>query len=328
MAYFTRNILRMEGKAGADPRGKVWVDPGQVTSPFPWVNLDCHVYNYNIDGNVLKDEHEKWLLEQLCPIVKLGGYHVELHGHASHSGDAKYNRGLSLQRVLLLKEFLLEKGGLSEAQVPGERMRAFGEQFANPNLPEDELDRGVNILIRPGLLVLPSVPIRIGTTTLEPPPDKTDETDKTTTEQPPSKKKRKKFWARYVFGMQGGSGNLGTAQHWFEIRSHDDLGQPKRRFMLSGPMMQIPSPIVGAATLGTREEFSFECPLESVDALAGRHGMVTGVGGGNNNPFFLDIPDCGVGMQPFPTGQTIGFGADRMIGKFIRDTSYEPPPST
>jgi outer membrane protein OmpA-like peptidoglycan-associated protein len=325
MAYFTRNILRMEGKPGPDPRGKVWISPDHVAAAWPWPRVRVDLYNYNIDGNVLKPEHKKWLRTQLFPFLRMKKYHVELHGKTSSSGNAEYNRRLSLQRVLLLKEFLLEEGRLSEAQVPGDHMRAHGEQLANQATPEAERDRAVTMIIVRGLKNLPSVRVRIGKTVLGLPPWlKPDQPkpDKPTPRTPPSDKIL--LHGRYLGGMQAGVSAMGWGEHWFEIYDHEHPYK-RRRFMFTGPITQIKSPIAGAATEGSNEWFQFKCSVKSVDDLAGKRGFMIGVGGGNLNPFYLTIPGCGVGNKKIPTGMTIGLGMDKMSGKFIRDTSYNPP---
>jgi outer membrane protein OmpA-like peptidoglycan-associated protein len=95
-------------KSGKDTGpGKVEIDLGDIDtlSPFPLIAVD--LFNYNVDGNLLKAEHKKFLDNQLIPLLKKEKAHVKLRGTASKSGGADYNRQLSLERVLRVKGYLL-----------------------------------------------------------------------------------------------------------------------------------------------------------------------------------------------------------------------------
>lgn len=115
------------------------------------------LFNYNIDGNVLKKEHKELLDRDIIPFVKEHRVHVKLTGMASQSGDREYNRKLSLGRVLRVKQYLLSEG-LTEAQVPGPDIRAAGEDLSTSKLSEDPMDRAVRLTIAVGIKPRPLYP--------------------------------------------------------------------------------------------------------------------------------------------------------------------------
>jgi outer membrane protein OmpA-like peptidoglycan-associated protein len=115
------------------------------------------LFNYNIDGNILKKEHRELLDRDIIPFVKAHRVHVELTGMASRSGDREYNRQLSLGRVLRVKEYLLSMG-LPEAQVPGPDIRAAGEDLSTSKSMEDPMDRAVRLTVAVGIKPRPLFP--------------------------------------------------------------------------------------------------------------------------------------------------------------------------
>ncbi len=106
------------------------------------------LFNYNIDGNLLKPEHIRFLEESVLPVVKAAPLHIKLRGMASKSGSSEYNKILSLERVLRVKKFLTDRG-LDESKVPGSQMENAGEDLANQSI-DDEHDRGVLLQIAVG----------------------------------------------------------------------------------------------------------------------------------------------------------------------------------
>jgi OmpA family len=115
------------------------------------------LFNYNIDGNVLKKEHKELLDRDIISFVTENRVHIKLTGTASQSGDREYNRQLSLGRLLRVKQYLLSKG-LTEAQVPGPDIRAAGEDLSTSKLIEDPIDRAVRLTIAVGIKPLPLFP--------------------------------------------------------------------------------------------------------------------------------------------------------------------------
>jgi hypothetical protein len=115
------------------------------------------LFNYNIDGNVLKDEHKALLERDIIPFMKENRVHAKLTGTASKSGDKEYNRQLSLGRVLRVKEYLLKRG-LTEAQLPGPDIKAAGSDLSTSTSNEDPLDRAVRLTIAVGIKPRPLWP--------------------------------------------------------------------------------------------------------------------------------------------------------------------------
>jgi hypothetical protein len=132
------------GKAGS----------GLIIKPLVSAHL---LYNYNIDGNMLKPEHKDYLIQHVVPFLKEHRVHAKLIGTASQSGDREYNRQLSLGRVLRVKEFL-SRQGIPEAKLPGPDIHAAGEDLSTSHSIEDELDRAVRINIALGIKPLPLWP--------------------------------------------------------------------------------------------------------------------------------------------------------------------------
>ena len=112
------------------------------------------LYNYNIDGNVLKPEHKKFLDKYVVPVLKDRRVHAKLIGMASQSGDRKYNEQLSAGRVLRVKDYLRGKG-IPESKIPGPDVRAAGEDLSTSTSQEDQLDRAVLVTIALGIKPLP-----------------------------------------------------------------------------------------------------------------------------------------------------------------------------
>lgn len=131
------------------------------------------LFNFNIDGSVLKAEHKADLDKHVVPLLANHRLHAELIGMASKSGDREYNRQLSLSRVLKVKDYLRSKG-IPESKVPGPGVTAVGEDFSTSLFQEDELDRSVRIRIKVGIKPLPIyptivIPVVIGPEVIEVP---------------------------------------------------------------------------------------------------------------------------------------------------------------
>jgi hypothetical protein len=129
--------------------------------------------NYNIDGNLLKQEHKELLDQHIIPFLKANKAHAELTGTASRTGTAAYDRELSLERVDRVRRYLMLKG-LTSAQVPAKDMKAVGKDKSTAKSDEDELERSVRIRIVVGvreIKVLPHVVVpQIVTPNAPPPP--------------------------------------------------------------------------------------------------------------------------------------------------------------
>jgi hypothetical protein len=141
------------------------------------IEVIADLYNYNIDGNVLKDEHKKWIDIKLLPLLRAFSVHVKLRGTASKTGDREYNRQLSLGRILRVKKYVIEHG-IPESKVPGPDIQAAGEDLSTSDFDEDERDRAVRITVAMGTkprpifptIVLPEIVITSDDPTIEVPP--------------------------------------------------------------------------------------------------------------------------------------------------------------
>jgi len=141
--------------------------PGNVVFEFI-------LFNYNIDGNLLKPEHQDLLDEHIVPFLKANRVHAELTGTASRTGTADYDRQLSLERVHRVYQYLLQKG-VSYAKLPPSDVKGVGKDKSTSKLEEDELERSVRIRIVVGVRqvqVLPkvTVPQVVSTQGPAPPP--------------------------------------------------------------------------------------------------------------------------------------------------------------
>ena len=122
------------------------VDLGDLDHPSPLPFVSVLLFNYNIDGNLLKVEHKDYLDKKLIPLLKRNRIHVKLRGTASKSGASDYNKQLSLERVLRVKKYLISKG-VPEAKVPGPDVSATGEDESKLTSDEDDRDRAVRITL-------------------------------------------------------------------------------------------------------------------------------------------------------------------------------------
>ena len=175
------------------------------------VVFDYILYNYNIDGNILKPEHKQLLDRDIIPFMKQHRVHAALTGTASQSGDREYNRQLSLGRILRVKKYLLEQG-LKESQVPGPDIRAFGEDISTSKSNEDPFDRAVRLRITVGIkpypiwpeIIVPIIITADGPRLIDPPP-KSDPTPK-----------KEKWLIRQIFG-QSLSATFGFGGYGFSV---------------------------------------------------------------------------------------------------------------
>jgi hypothetical protein len=137
------NLFPVEGKYTGQGRFVQRIEDKVTIFDNYWL------YNYNIDGNQLKPEHRQVLLDHVIPTLRKVPSHVKIFGFASKSGIGERNQALSASRALHVKKYLLSFG-LSEAEVPGQEMRAFGSTFGNPGVPEDEFYRAVHVVVMAG----------------------------------------------------------------------------------------------------------------------------------------------------------------------------------
>lgn len=142
---------------------RVATGPGKVlerTPPSATSGKTALLYNFDIDDAQLKSEHQKWLADNVVPLLKRARrFTVSLKGMASRSGAASYNMQLSQRRVEAAELFLRQQGiasdqfsrlwvGESEAASLGRRDgseneedRAIAIQIVGPTLEAPEARR-------------------------------------------------------------------------------------------------------------------------------------------------------------------------------------------
>jgi hypothetical protein len=172
------------------------------------------LYNYNKDGNLLKPEHEDYLRRKIVKLLKGAEVHVKLTGAASKLGDRDYNLELSKERVLRVKRFLIDQG-LPESKVPGQEMRAVGEETSRSEVEDDQWDRRVSVTIAWGVKSrpLPIPEIRVPETVIiEKLPGQTP------TPSPVPSPKSREWKIKHLGSAEGGVvGFVGAGAHLFWI---------------------------------------------------------------------------------------------------------------
>lgn len=91
----------------------------------------------------------KDVLDQLGAALKsdklAGAKAVVLEGHADAKGSASYNQSLSYKRAQAARNYLSGRHG-----IPSEKLKAVGKgssEPADPNNPEDEVNRRVRVIV-------------------------------------------------------------------------------------------------------------------------------------------------------------------------------------
>lgn len=129
--------------------GKVLIDlGGPDTILSPWEFLLIKLYNFNVDGDELKDEHKKCLDEEIVPLLKKA-LRAMVNGTASKSGDKAANRELSKWRAISVRDYLIKKKGISPGSLPLDELRGLGADKSTSKIAEDEEDRAVEVSLFP-----------------------------------------------------------------------------------------------------------------------------------------------------------------------------------
>jgi hypothetical protein len=121
--------------------------------------------DFDIDGDILKQDHRDWLQENVIKPAKAksftaGGWHIDLAGRASKSGSDGHNMWLSDQRIKAVAGYLdAELSGVPYQFFPrqlGESSPYKSDEF------EHELDRSVEVTAKfisnkPGKRIKPHI---------------------------------------------------------------------------------------------------------------------------------------------------------------------------
>ncbi len=109
------------------------------------------LYNFDIDGDVLKREHKEFLKEHVVPQLGNAQVKIELRGEASRTGSDTHNLDLSKRRVAQVKNFFRANGpvlaNIADSAVGEADAAGRGE---NDNT-EDALVRAVVVKVEQSL---------------------------------------------------------------------------------------------------------------------------------------------------------------------------------
>ena len=307
----------MDKKGKDTGPGEVEIDLGDIDSLSPLPLIAVLLFNYNIDGNLLKEEHKTYLDQKFIPMLKKENAHVKLRGTASKSGAAEYNRQLSLERVLRVKKHLTD-GGVPEAKVPGPDLSATGEDLSTSLSNEDQRDRAVILTLafgtKPRPIRIPKppwvlFPIEPGEVTIPPglPP----------VTLPPVTRPRK-YKIQYLTGIGlsvGGSVTIDT------FRIIDVATNESATFNLVGAGLGLKGPSV---TLPKENEpVEFACMNQSLGEFQNEPANFSTVGVGDASLNLITFPLLGVSKQ-VNTGFNLGIGANTNVG-VLKQTSRPKP---
>jgi hypothetical protein len=113
------------------PTGPGQVEPRCLLSAPGSRRLGWSLFNFDIDDASLKPEHQRWLEDNLVPLLSFPGATVALRGLASRSGASDYNKKLSDRRVETVGKFLQAKGArltqLAATSTGEDEAAAFGQ---------------------------------------------------------------------------------------------------------------------------------------------------------------------------------------------------------
>ena len=221
------------------------------------------LYNYNIDGNQLKPEHKLAIHKYILPTLIRGKTHVVIFGTASSSGEREYNQKLSESRVLVAKQYL-QQYGFNEAQIPGNQMRAYGEDLNRVGGTENEKHRSIVIQLRHGLK-RGQIPVQCEPLVITPEPPKpapTPPTPKPAVPTPRADPLESNDWSmRYMGGKALGVGyeSLGgqMTSHEFLLRNNRTGQYSFCEFTGNGAVGSVPSPIPVSGSI-TTESFEWK----------------------------------------------------------------------
>jgi hypothetical protein len=141
-------------------------DPGALTIPnaasSPTIFLAI-LYNFDIDGDMLKPQHKAWLTEHVVPQLGDPRVKITLRGEASRTGSNAHDLNLSLRRVAQVINFLNANGPVL-ADISGKGAgQDDAEARGEDEKTEDELFRAVAVLVeRSQHLLVPVVFDKVG----------------------------------------------------------------------------------------------------------------------------------------------------------------------
>ena len=109
----------------------------------PETTIISLLYNFDIDGDIVKPQHKEWLSEHVLPQLGNRAVKVRLRGEASRSGSDAHNLELSARRVKNVERFLRGFGPI-EAAISTESVgEADAAGRGEDDKTEDEFVRAV-----------------------------------------------------------------------------------------------------------------------------------------------------------------------------------------
>lgn len=111
------------------------------------VRLKALLFNFDIDGDQIKEEHKRWLDENVVPLLANINLKVNLRGLASRSGSAAYNKALSERRITSVKNYLSSKSGKAVAIQSFAAGESDAELAGQADTTEDEAFRAVVVTV-------------------------------------------------------------------------------------------------------------------------------------------------------------------------------------
>jgi hypothetical protein len=89
------------------------VESRSIPAADATTELAASLFNFDVDGDTPKPEHEKFLFENVVPFFLTPGVKIRLRGEASRSGSAAHNQALSQRRIDKVLAFLKRNGMLA-----------------------------------------------------------------------------------------------------------------------------------------------------------------------------------------------------------------------
>ena len=286
------------------------------------------LYNFDIDGDALKAEHEAYVRSTVVPILRSGSS-VGLTGLASRTADNSHNLALSQRRVEHATEFLRTvlpagvtitgAGGLGE--IPA---AAFGV----PDSTEDERFRAVVMFVSiatPSLPPTPPVPDPPVAPTLPVPPRRRQEVIPRPHIRPtpvPTTGRTSHFRVRIIGGM---GVSLGVGVEAMTLDIWDFENNLLCTYELRGVSLGAGTPLA-VSLRGPWNDFSTPEPMTCSDfGGIARFGTVFVMDKSVNVLTLEPVGSLPVEVVPFRTGWTLGFGISGGGGVLTR--SFPPIPA-
>jgi len=264
--------------------------------------LKAVLYNFDVDGDAVKLEHQVFLRTKVAPLLQGDLGHIWMQGSASKSGSNSHNMALSRRRVNNIAA-VLRGGGILDRQM---QLDAIGEEQAQAHAVEDETDRAVDLVVIPVAKESPPPPKKVPS----PPPVSTE------------------FKIRLLGGLAGGAGPFQVENCFFQIA--DKKNNLTSFYIYSAEGVGkglLPKLNLSATMKGPWNDFTTNSAIRVSQFDGAARFTTAGVGPWTSN--HLNMMGLPKGVTTLPavlninTGFTIGIGASTSIGKMILNPHQE-----